>query len=229
MDGGACRAHVRYPGLCFCFPFLPVFQQSSGVSDPKYRGHLDIAQPAWGVASVTVTNSPGPVGSLSLSLHHRQPVNTGTSLFAQKETEAQRSSVTEATQLSAAELQRSASFPGSLQFPWVCSVPGRQFCRGRGGGERVVRGRAPWGSRWVLRALISPAASVSPWLPPASWSPQAPALSSLLLTLRSLLALECICLRLISLPRPEGFLPPGTCFSIPGVLLIPRNPPDPPL
>ena len=94
MDGGGRQAHVRYPGLCFCFPFLPVFQQSSGASDPKYRGHLDTAQLAWGVASVTVQTHLALWVPLSLSLHHRQPVNASTSLFAQKKTEAQRSSVT---------------------------------------------------------------------------------------------------------------------------------------
>ena len=106
------------------------------------------------------------------------------------------------------------SFAGSLSFSWVCSVPGRLLCTA--GKQRREAGAGhgfPVGFRLVLGAQVSPASFASTWSPPASWSPQAPALSRLLLTLQSPLVPERICLSLTSLPWPEGFCPPGTPFS----------------
>lgn len=93
------------------------------MSDPKYRGHLDTAQPGggWPLSPVFLT---WPCGFLFLE--SSPPSASKCQHFlecTEGNTEAQKfSNGLRPHSCQRQRPQRSVSFSGSLQFPWVCSV-----------------------------------------------------------------------------------------------------------
>lgn len=222
----------RCPGLHFCFPFLHLFQWPCKVGDPKYggswgtmwqgsglhhrNGHpLTLCVPS--IGKYPPTESSSPPGSQ----HHHSP-------FTDKETEAQRSSVAAQGHMCHGRVLRLCP-PQTAYCSHGFALPShtppqisRWSLEAGAGGEPTVGLRQASGAG--AQNPDAPGCS-APLVPPASSSPEAPAVSCLLFTLGSLLVQNTpASLSFCKAQRIVAHLKPFQLFSVKRVL-ISRNAP----